>query len=257
MLTFRSSLLLFILTLIGCFFLIYFYDISCWWLSLPVVCLKLLIIWGSANIQSNFYLKTLNGADTQKKEIAITFDDGPNALFTPKILNALASEEAQATFFVIGKNINGNETLLQKINEAGHTIGGHSFSHGFMIDFKSKNGFIEEIVQTNDLIHRTIGKRPRLFRPPYGVTTPNIASAVKALNQEVIGWNVRSLDTTNDSAEKIMERIKKSLQPGSILLFHDTSDKTVDVLKQTLNFAKENGFKVVSIEQLLNIKAYE
>lgn len=257
MLTFRSSLLLFIITLIGCFFLINFYELSYWLLTIPLVCFKLLIIWGSANIQSNFYLKALNKADTQKKEIAITFDDGPNAVFTPKILNVLANEGATAIFFVIGKNIKGNEELLKKISSAGHTIGGHSFSHGFMIDFKSKNGFIKEIVQTNDLIQNTIGKRPRLFRPPYGVTTPNIASAVNTLKQDVIGWNVRSLDTTNDHAEKIMERIKNGIKPGSILLFHDTSDKTVDVLKQTLIFVKENGFKVVSIEQLLNIKAYE
>jgi len=257
MLTFKSSSLLFILSLAVCGLLVYVFSISCWWFILPVFLFKAAIIYGSATIQSNFYLKTFNSASTTEKKIAITFDDGPNPIYTSKILSALAEYNAKASFFVIGKNIDGNERILNEIHNQGHLIGGHSFSHGFFIDFKSTRCFMEEINQTNDLVEKTIGKRPRLFRPPYGVTTPNIATAVKRLKQDVIGWNVRSLDTTKDSTEIVYNRVITQLKPGSIVLFHDTSDKTVEVLKQTLNFAKENGFKIVNVDELLKIQAYE
>jgi peptidoglycan/xylan/chitin deacetylase (PgdA/CDA1 family) len=257
MLTFKSSSLLFILSLAVCGLLIYVFSISYWWFIIPVFLFKAAIIYGSATIQSNFYLKAFNSASTSEKKIAITFDDGPSPIYTSKILSALAEYNAKASFFVIGKNIAGNERILNEIHNQGHLIGGHSFSHGFFIDFKGTRGFMEEINQTNNLVEKTIGKRSRLFRPPYGVTTPNIASAVKKLKQDVIGWNVRSLDTTKDSTEIVYNRVITQLKPGSIVLFHDTSDKTVEVLKQTLNFATENGFKIVNVDELLNIQAYE
>ena len=97
----------------------------------------------------------------------------------------------------------------------------------------------------------------KLFRPPYGVTTPNLAKAANALNYHIIGWSIRSLDTTKDSVQTITRRVQTQIKPGAIILFHDTSDKTVEVLKQTLNFAKENGYKIVSVEQLLKLEAYE
>ena len=117
-------------------------------------------------------------------------------------------------------------------------------------------GFLYELDKTSDLIFKCIGKRTAFFRPPYGVTTPAIAEAANVSKYSIIGWNIRSLDTTSDSAERITERVTSRIKPGSIILFHDTSSKTLNVLKQTLNFAKENGFKVVSTEELLGLKGY-
>lgn len=237
--------------------LYYFTGLSLWWLLLPVIIYKAFLFYGSANIQSGFYVKVHCSSDTAEKKIAITFDDGPNTEITPEILAVLAEYNAPATFFVIGKNIQGNENIVRQMDKGGHTIGNHTFSHSFFIDFKSKLGFIYELDITSDAVYNIIGKRMKFFRPPYGVTTPHLAKAAKALNYNVIGWNVRSLDTTDDNEETITKRVLSQVKPGAIILFHDTSEKTVQVLKQTLNFAKENGFKIVSIEELLNIKAYE
>ncbi len=257
MLNFRSTSIAFIIIVCVIGLLHCFFEISLWWLILPIVVYKVFIIYGSANIQSGFFLKAYCGSDTSEKEIAITFDDGPNPKCTPKVLSLLAEHNTQATFFIIGKNVKGNETLLKQMDTAGHTIGNHTFSHSFFIDFKRLPAFIYELDATSDAVYNTIGKRMKLFRPPYGVTTPNIAKAAKGSNYSIIGWNVRSMDTTSDSEEMILKRIKAALKPGAIILFHDTSDKTIQVLKQTLNFVKENGFKIVSVEELLKIKAYE
>jgi peptidoglycan/xylan/chitin deacetylase (PgdA/CDA1 family) len=255
--TFKNTSFLFLFTIIVCGLWHYFYGISLWWALVPVIFYKAAIIYGSANINSNFYIRAFCKSDTKEKIIAITFDDGPHAEFSPQILRILEEYNATATFFVIGKNIEGNEDILKRIDEKGHLIGNHTFSHSFFIDFKSRKAFIEELTRTMAAVYKITGRQMRFFRPPYGVTTPNLASAAKDLGYCIIGWNIRSMDTTKDTAEMIAKRVKEQIKPGSVILFHDTSAKTADVLKQTLNFAKENGFKIVSTERLLNLKAYE
>jgi peptidoglycan/xylan/chitin deacetylase (PgdA/CDA1 family) len=256
MLNFRTASILFIIALTGVISLHYSAGVSWWWLAPVILIYKIRIVTGSANIDSDFYIQAHCNGTTTEKEIALTFDDGPTR-FTQKILNTLAEHHATATFFVIGKNIAGNEAILKKAVSEGHTIGNHTFSHSFFIDFKNAAAFKEELIQTADAVYSVTGKRLQFFRPPYGVTTPNLAKAAKALNYKVIGWNIRSLDTTKDSEAIIFNRVKEQLKPGAIILFHDTSDKTNNVLKQTLSFAKENGFKVVGLEQLLKLSAYQ
>lgn len=256
MLNFKIATFCFVIESITIGLLYYFFGISLWWFLIPILSYKALVIYGSANIQSNFYTKAYCSSTTEEKVIAITFDDGPNSEYTPKVLSILEEQNIPATFFVIGKNIQGNENLIKKIDEAGHVIGNHTFSHSFFIDFKSKTGFMYELDATSDIVYNIIKKRMKFFRPPYGVTTPHLARASKALNYDIIGWNIRSLDTTSDTEDKIANRVISQIKPGAIILFHDTSEKTAQVLKQTLNFAKENGFKIVSVEELLKIKAY-
>lgn len=255
--TFKNSSLLFLFAIICCGLLHYFFGYSLWWLLLPVFLYKTLIIYGSANINSNFYIKAFCKNNTKEKVIALTFDDGPDAVFTKQILDILDEHNEKATFFIIGKKIAGNESIIKEIDSRGHLLGNHTFTHSFFIDFKGREAFRQELIKTMGAIYKITGRQIKFFRPPYGVTTPNLANAAKDLSYHIIGWNIRSMDTTKDTEEIILNRIKKQMNPGSIILFHDTSEKTVNVLKQTLNFAKENGFKIVSTERLLGLKAYE
>jgi len=255
--TLRSTLCIFIIagSVIGLLHL--FFGTSLGWLALPgAVCLAF-IIYGSSIIQANFYAPAYCYGNTTKKEIALSFDDGPNREYTPQVLSTLAQHHALATFFVIGKNIQGNESVLKQIDAEGHTIGNHSYTHSFFVDFKSLQGFKNELNQTAESVFNIIGKRMKLFRPPYGVTTPHLVKAASVLNYSIIGWTIRSFDTTADTAQTITRRVQTQIKPGAIILFHDTSDKTIQVLKQTLDFAKDHDYKIVSVERLLKIKAYE
>jgi peptidoglycan-N-acetylglucosamine deacetylase len=234
-----------------------FFDVSLAWLLLPGGSFLMLLIYGSASIQSNFFITAHCYTKNTEKQIAISFDDGPNPEFTPQVLRALAQYNATATFFVIGKNISGNENILKQIDAAGHSIGNHSYTHSVFIDFKSEQGLIEELTRTTESVLSVIDKRMTLFRPPYGVITPSLAKTVSLLDYRVIGWSVRSFDTTSNSADAIAQRVQSQIQSGAIILFHDTSDKSIVALKQTLEFAKNNDYKVVSIDQLLKINAYE
>jgi len=250
MLNFKTSSILFVLAVISIVTFHYAAFFSLWWLILPILIYKAFIVYGSANINSNFYCKTYCQGDTTEKIIAITFDDGPTS-FTPAILKTLQSYQVPATFFVIGKNIKGNETILQRTLSEGHTLGNHTFSHSFFIDFKNAKQFKDELNKTDQAVFNVTGKHLNLFRPPYGVTTPHLVKAAKALNYKIIGWNIRSLDTTKDSEDIIFDRVKKQLKPGAIILFHDTSEKTNAVLKRTLEYAAKNGYKIVGLEKLL------
>lgn len=237
--------------------LYHFFAVNPSWLALPIVVFGALAMYAFVNIHSDFLTKAYCSADTPLKEIAITFDDGPHAEFTPKILSKLAEFKVPATFFVIGKNISGNENLLRQMDSEGHVIGNHTFTHSFFIDFKGADGFTEELTRTADAISKVIGKRIKLFRPPYGVITPNLAKAAKNLKYDIIGWNVRSLDTTRISEKAILKQMLEQIKPGAIILFHDTSDKTINVLEQTLHIVRQNGYNIVSIDHLLKITSYE
>ena len=98
---------------------------------------SLIVFWGCYNVGSNFFIKIICKAQTNKKEIAISFDDGPAVNFTPAILQVLKNENVKATFFCIGNRIAGNEDILKQIKEAGHIIGNHSYSHHFWFDFQA------------------------------------------------------------------------------------------------------------------------
>lgn len=255
--TFKSTRNSFIIaiSLIGLSYVLF--EISLVWLLLPGTVFLLLLIYGSTIIQANFFTQAYCYANVLEKQIALSFDDGPHHEFTPQVLSILAQYDAPATFFVIGKNIQGKESILKQMDANGHSIGNHSYTHSFFVDFNSVQGFKDELNQTSETVFKAIEKRMKLFRPPYGVTTPNLAKASNSLNYSIIGWTIRSFDTTGVPAHIITRRVQSQIKPGAILLFHDTSDKTIQVLEQTLNFAKEKGYKIVSVEQLLQITAYE
>ena len=227
----------------------YFVWVGCLWF--------LIVFWGSAFIASNYHVKTYcnNPLETQKK-IALTFDDGPNEM-TLLVLDVLRKYNVKATFFCIGKNIETHPSILKKIVEEGHTVGNHSFSHSPFFDFYGKNQVIAEIEQTDALIETVTGKKTTVFRPPYGVTNPSIRNALAVTKHKTIGWNIRSLDGVVKNEKFLLDRIIKRIKPGGIVLLHDTSIQTVNVLEQLLSFLQQNNYAVVPLEELLNIKAYE
>ena len=158
--------------------------------------------------------------------------------------------------FCIGKNLKGNEQIIKRIDAEGHLIGNHSNSHAFWFDFYTKQAMIDDLTTAASKIENILGKKPACFRPPYGVTNPTIRKTVDKLNVHVIGWNIRSMDTAIVEEQKILDRIKKRLKPGAIVLLHDTDPKIVNVLKSFIQYTKEQGYTIVTFDKLLGINAY-
>lgn len=257
MLNFKSINILFTslsLVVIIAFFL---EKLPLWWL-LPVTLIWLIFTaLGSGLIGWNYYFKSLNKSlEESENRIAITFDDGPNLEFTPKVLELLKQYNAKATFFCIGKHIEAHPNLVKHILEEGHVIGNHTYSHSNNFGVFSTQKVKAELEQTNTVFENITGLKLRLYRPAFGVTNPNIKRAVKALQLQSIGWSKRSLDTTNRSQDVIYKRVTTGLKSGDVILLHDTSQKTVDTLEQLLLFLQKQNLKSVSVDTLFNIKAY-
>ena len=255
--TFKSMLAAFIGTEILILVLHALFSVSLAWLLLPLSLSLLMLVYGSACIQSSFFAPALCRGATIERQIALSFDDGPTEAYTQPILELLAEYKVPAAFFIIGKNIKGNEAILKQMDRAGHIIGNHSYTHSPFIDLKLEQGLKNELMQTEAAVFALTGKRPALFRPPFGVMTPHLAKAVKLLDVVIVGWTVRSLDTTMEPAETIVKRIQSQLKPGAVILMHDTSAKSVEVLKQILDFTVYNDYKIVAIDRLLNIEPYK
>jgi peptidoglycan/xylan/chitin deacetylase (PgdA/CDA1 family) len=236
----------------------YFYQGFEWYYLLPAPFVySLLLAYGSAHIGSGFFIKSICQAETTDKKIALSFDDGPDPVKTPLILNLLKEYQLKATFFIIGKKIEGNESLLKRIVSEGHTIANHSYSHSYFFDFFPTKKVKEDLESVIYTIRGITGLTSLWFRPPYGVTNPNIAKAVKQLQLISIGWNVRSLDTVIKDSDKLVERVTSRIKPGSIILFHDTGANTLNTLKELILFTNKEGYKIIGLEELLKIKAYE
>lgn len=238
------------------FFFIFwlFWDWPLWYFGLTLLLYILVIAYGSYNIRLNFFTKAFHSGPSTVPKIALTFDDGPSPEYTPQVLDLLKSYRAKATFFCIGRHIEHNPELLSRIHNEGHIIGNHSFSHHPLFDLYSKKKVISELQKTNDLIFNITGKLVKIFRPPFGVTNPPIAGAVKKLELKVVGWTIRSYDTMNRPADRIIGKVTRHLENGSVVLLHDNRRDTPKILEGILHYAQENRLKCVDICELFEWK---
>ncbi len=215
------------------------------------------MIYGSFNIGSNFYLKPILSVKTGEKKIALTFDDGPDETITPIILETLGKFNISATFFCVGHKIAANPQVLKEMVDRGHLVGNHSYSHSYWFDFYTAKRITKELKDTEELIEEIISRKVRFFRPPYGVTNPALAKAVKKCNYTTIGWNIRSLDTPErKKTKRIVSRVIRKMKPGSIILLHDKHPNIGTVLEKLVEHAAEAGYKIVRLDELIEQEAY-
>jgi len=172
------------------------------------------------------------------------------------LLKLLAKYNVKATFFCVGKNVESYPEIARSIINNNHIIGNHSYFHSYYFDLLSSYQMKKEITHTNDIIYKNCRIKPKLFRPPYGVTNPMLKKAIKKSGLTSIGWSLRSFDTYK-ATEVVKKRLKKNTKPGDIVLLHDTVDDAVVIVEDYLIWLKEAGYKVVSLDRLLKIKSYE
>lgn len=254
MLTFKNISIAAALVLASILSAVFFLNSSLIWVVLLFFIWLGFLIWGASSIQSGFFVNTIFKGSQNGKAIALTFDDGPNPETLP-VLELLDKHNAKATFFCIGKQIEKYPHIFQEIIKRGHIAGNHSYSHSNNFGFFSSRRVKKELDKTDALIEKYTGKKPTYFRPPFGVTNLHIKKALNQTKHITIGWSIRSFDTAIQSEEKIFNRIKARLKPGGIILLHDTSQKTVNVLERLLTSLKGDGFDMVSMHQLLSSSA--
>lgn len=231
------------------------HSVDLWqFLSIPIIFIGVVGI-GAANIRYQFFVSSIFKSKNSK-ELLLTFDDGPHPEKTPIVLSILKKHNIKAVFFVIGNRIAGNENILAQIHAEGHVLANHSYSHSYMFDLFSTKKVKQELLKTSELIKEIVGLKPRWFRPPFGVTNPNIARAVKALGLHVIAWNIRTKDTVAQDKSSFLTKVLNDANKGGAILLHDDRSFTIDVLDELVSSLISEKYSFPEPEQFFSIKAY-
>jgi peptidoglycan/xylan/chitin deacetylase (PgdA/CDA1 family) len=185
----------------------------------------------------------------------MTFDDGPSATLTPKLLDLLAAHHIKATFFVIGENVAEHPEIVARAAQEGHEIANHSWSHpnfGKMSDESVRR----QLRQTDDAIKNAAGKRPTLLRPPYGSITAREKRWIHdEFGYDIILWDVDPYDWKRPGPAVVRARILKETRPGSIVLSHDIHPGTIEAMPSTFDELEAKGFKFVTVSELIRMAA--
>src|SRR5437899_632314 len=196
---------------------------------------------------------TFNSVHVDGPYIAMTFDDGPSAMLTPKLLDLLAAHRIKATFFVIGENVAEHPEIVARAAREGHEIGNHSWSHpnfGKMSD----QGVRSQLQRTDDAIKNATSQRPTLMRPPYGsITAREKRWIYEAFGYRIILWDVDPYDWKRPGPAVVRSRILKETQPGSIVLSHDIHPGTIEAMPSTFDALEAKGFKFVTVSELIRM----
>ncbi|MEY8755371.1 polysaccharide deacetylase family protein [Peribacillus frigoritolerans] len=189
-----------------------------------------------------------------KKRIALTFDDGPEDIYTPQILDILRQKSVKATFFVVGKQAREYPELLKQIYREGHAIGNHTWDHQHLPDLTNQQ-LIENVQFTTAEIEKITGLKTDLFRPPYGEIQDQQVALLNNRGYRSIMWTADTMDWSGVSAEDIQSRVKKNASPGVIVLQHNyhASGKfeTVKALPQIIDQLRAQGYEFVTVPTLL------
>ncbi|SFK71435.1 Peptidoglycan/xylan/chitin deacetylase, PgdA/CDA1 family [Paenibacillus sp. 1_12] len=189
------------------------------------------------------------------KRIALTFDDGPDEVYTPRILDILKENQIKATFFVVGIQSAKYPQILKRIHEEGHAIGNHSWDHADLSKI-SLERIQQEIKDTDVLIEKTIGIKPTMVRAPYGAVSDKLKKLLAQSNRPLVGWSIDPRDWAGTSAAGILQNVKSHTKPGAIVLMHSFGgkngnlDNTVEALPEMIAQLKLDGYQMVTVPQL-------
>ncbi len=208
-------------------------------------------------LHQQFPRSFLTHGPRNKKRVALTFDDAPDSRFTPAILDILAAHRVCATFFIVGERAMKQPAIVQRIQREGHVIGNHSYDHAVLSKL-SLSKYQQQIARTDAVLKRLIGYSPRYIRPPYGELLPIHMKWSEAAGYTVVNWDVDSVDWRNNpSSATILRNIKKTLQPGSIVLQHagggtgQSLSGTIEALPVFIQWLRAKGYELVTLPELL------
>ncbi|WP_261300716.1 polysaccharide deacetylase family protein [Paenibacillus andongensis] len=205
------------------------------------------------NMKSLYY-----AGPEQGKQVALTFDDGPDNHFTSQILDLLKKNNVKATFFIVGEKAKANPEVVKRIVNEGHVIGNHSWDHSNFTKMSTEE-MNQQISKTQDELNAIVGFRPTLFRPPYGALNNAEVMAISSMGLSIIDWSVDTRDWAGTSTQQILKNVKKELKPGGIILQHcaigkkESLSNTVNALEQMIPLLKNEGYTFVTVPTLLSL----
>lgn len=203
---------------------------------------------GSSDEEQGDPEKEIADGNVPKPMIAITFDDGPDAVSTPRLLDGLKERGVHATFFVIGENIEKEENreIIKRMKEEGHVIGNHTYHHVDLSKLSYEDAH-RELVMTDELIRGITGEETLLVRPPFGAFPDDLA---EELDKLYVKWTVDPLDWTTENVNEIVQKVVTDVQENDIILLHDCYESSVDAAFQIIDILQEDGYEFVTADRL-------
>jgi peptidoglycan/xylan/chitin deacetylase (PgdA/CDA1 family) len=210
------------------------------------------------------YLPVISHGRGSSGAVALTFDDGPTPIGTGPILDVLARLRVPAAFFVIGENASRYPDLVRRMDAEGHVVCNHTYDHLKLGALRSASFWREQLLRTDDAIEKIIGKRPALFRPPFGHKSPRMRQPLRESGHLTVGWSRRGLDGVPTTPEKIVKRLAPRAAPGDILLLHDGRERwsrrdpapTIAALQPLISGVRAKGLRFERLDRLINCEAY-
>ena len=197
----------------------------------------------------------LTAVNVEEPVVAMTFDDGPSAVLTPRLLDILKQRNIKATFFVLGQLVQEHPEIVARAVAEGHEIANHSWDHK-ALNKLGEGGLQHELADTSAEITKATGKPVTLMRPPYGATNPRLNRAIeKEYGMKVILWSVDPLDWKRPGPQVVEQRILAGAKPGAIILSHDIHPGTIDAMPATLDALTAKGYKFVTVSELLAMES--
>lgn len=184
---------------------------------------------------------------TEKKRIALTFDDGPHPIYTPQMLELLKEEQVPATFFLLGENVELYGDVVKEIAKEGHLIGNHTYHH-VQVTSLSLEEACKEIQETSDLIEELTGTGTEYVRPPFGTWNEELE---ERLNMIPVMWSIDTKDWTTQNVDWIVRETVKHAEDHDIILMHDSYQSTVDAVKRVIEQLEAEGFEFVTVDEII------
>lgn len=219
-----------------------------------------LIVMGVTRIGMQFFGPVFcHGRRRVSKEhrptVALTFDDGPDAVATPALLKLLAEYDVKATFFCVGKHVRKHPEIAKQMVEQGHQVQNHTDTHAWSLNFALGLAWRRELSEAQNAIEEATGRRPRFMRPPMGLTNPHLHTELHKLDLLMVGWDVRSFDTLGKSASKVIARVVSRTRPGSVVLLHDgqqDADRVCEIARGVIETLRNKGFSFMTIGEMVD-----
>ena len=215
-----------------------------------VLLVRLFILSPSAEV------RVYRSVTTEKKQIALTFDDGPHPALTPRILEILAKYNVPATFFMVGQNVLNYPNAARAVIEAGHEVGNHTFTHPHIANLNEKAIF-EEIGKCEDALEELCEYRPHLLRTPQGALTQSLERCLLDDDYILVLWSLDTRDWENKSTASIVKTVLEGVQSGDIILMHDFighNSKTPEALEKIIPILLSRGYEFVTVSALLGVR---
>lgn len=206
-----------------------------------------------------WYGRTFTGLPRGTKQLALTYDDGPNDPHTLHLLDVLAKHNVRATFFLIGRYLPQHPEIAREIVKAGHVVGNHTYTHPLLI-FKSAAEIRQELSACRSALEEAIGEHSNLFRPPFGGRRPAVLRIARELGLEPVMWNVTGYDWNAPPSAVIEQKVAKQIRGGDVILLHDGGHKqmgadrsqTVLVTDRLIARYKSEGYEFATILEMMS-----